>query len=119
MPSVGGKRRAEKRFLVRWSAPLSGCFFFVLYCLTLPAKSTVKILLSSYFGGLTFIDGHHHTRKLPITEEGLDVILGKAIVLQHSVELLQTLNMMLECDLLLPTACSVQNVPKKKEKVAS
>lgn len=70
---------------------------------------------SSDFGGLTFIEGHHHTRKLPITEEGLDVILGKAIVLEHSVELLETLNMMLECDLLLPTTCSVQNVPKKSK----
>lgn len=75
---------------VRWSGGqlLFPVAFFVWYCLTLPAKSTEKILLSSYFGGLTFIEGHHHTRKLPITEEGLDVILGKAIVLEHSVELL-------------------------------
>lgn len=62
--------------------------FCVLYCLSSPAKSTENVLPSSYFGGLTFIEGRHPTRKLSITEEGLDVILGKAVVLEHSVELL-------------------------------
>lgn len=37
-------------------------------------------------------------------KEGLDVILVKAIVLQHPVKPLQILNMMLECYLLLPAA---------------
>lgn len=84
MPSVGGKRRAEKRFLSSQRGQVVSSF---LFC-TLPAKPTEKILLSSYFGGLTFIEGQHPTRKLSITEEGLDVILGKAVVLEHSVELL-------------------------------
>lgn len=43
-------------------------------------------------------------------EEGLDVILVEAVVLQHSVELLQILNVTLECDLLLPATCRTQIV---------
>lgn len=35
-------------------------------------------------------------------KEGLDVVLVEAVVLQHPVEPLQILNVMLECYLLLP-----------------
>lgn len=43
-----------------------------------------------------------------MTEEGLDVIFRKAIDLEHSIKPLKILNMMLECDLLLPTTCRVK-----------
>lgn len=44
------------------------------------------------------------TRKVSTAgKEGLDVVLVEAVVLQHHVEPLQILNMMLECYLLLPT----------------
>lgn len=53
--------------------------------------------------------GHRLTRKVSAAgEESLDVILVEAIVLQHSVELLQILNVTLECYLLLPAACGTQ-----------
>lgn len=45
------------------------------------------------------------TRKVSTAgKEGLDVILVEAVVLQHPVEPLQILNVMLECYLLLPAA---------------
>lgn len=51
---------------------------------------------------------HCPTRKLSAAgEEGLDVIVVEAIVLQHPVEILKILNMALERHLLLPAACSV------------
>lgn len=49
------------------------------------------------------------TRKLSTAgKEGFDVIFMEAVVLQHSVELLKILDVMLERHLLLPTSCSVQ-----------
>lgn len=51
------------------------------------------------------IIGAPPTRKVSIAgKEGLDVVLMKAIVLQHPVEPLQILNVMLERHLLLPAA---------------
>lgn len=63
---------------------------------------------------LNLIKQHYHTRKLSITEEGLDVIFRKAVVLEHSIKPLKVLNVMLEGDLLLPTTCSVKAFRKKQ-----
>ena len=51
---------------------------------------------------------HCLTRKLSAAgKEGLDVIFVEAVVLQHSVELLEILYVTLERHLLLPATCSV------------
>lgn len=62
---------------------------------------------------LVIIQSDNRTGKLSTAgEEGLDVILMEAVVLQHSIELLKILNVSLERDLLLPAACRAPQTPR-------